>query len=159
MPTPKASLADWFAAGCTIAVIIISRFLDRGAIDLLRIIGGIAGLAGALLAFVPMFTLRKYGRAETGKNYMHSTIVVDRGIFAVIRHPQYLGYMLFNLCFMLLTQHWVIYLLGPAAIMFFYLFARIEDRCLLEKFGPAYREYMHRVPAFNIFVGIMRALK
>lgn len=156
---PKQSLADWIAVICTFAVLIVGRFLDRGDIASLRIIGGFIGIVGCLFAFWPMIVMRRHGHVKKGKSYMHTTHVVDHGIFAVVRHPQYLGYILFNVCFMLLSQHRIISMLGVVAIVFFYLHALAEERSCIVEFGAAYREYMERVPRFNIITGMFRALR
>ena len=69
---------------------------------------GLRHWRGSLFAWVPMFTLRRHGRAPAGKSYMHATVVVERGPFALVRHPQYLGYMLFAATAALISRHWAV---------------------------------------------------
>jgi protein-S-isoprenylcysteine O-methyltransferase Ste14 len=106
-----------------------------------------------------MFTLRRYGRVEPGKSYMHTTTVVERGFFSVVRHPQYLAYMFISITFMLTTQHPLVIALGVPAIALFYLYAMSEEGRSKEKFGEEYEAYAERVPRFNLIAGVIRAAK
>ena len=103
-----------------------------------------------------MFTLRRYGRAQPGESYMQASTVVDHDLYAVVRHPQYLGYMCLTVTFMLISPHWLIILAGTSAMLLFYLYALQEEKSLLKKFGRAYQEYMGHVPRFNIIRGVIR---
>jgi protein-S-isoprenylcysteine O-methyltransferase Ste14 len=87
---------------------------------------------------------------------MQATTVVDHGLYTVVRHPQYLGYMCLNVTFMLISPHWLIILVASVAMMLFYLYARQEEGRLIKKFGRGYQEYISRVPRFNILRGIVR---
>jgi len=113
--------------------------------------------AALLFAFLPIFTLKKHGEVETGRSYMHTTVVVDCGLFSVVRHPQYLGYMFLNATFALAAQHWLVAALGGGAVVFLYLQAVSEERLMIEKFGQEYRNYRRRVPRFNVVAGAWRA--
>jgi protein-S-isoprenylcysteine O-methyltransferase Ste14 len=35
------------------------------------------------------------GGAPEGESLVHTTVLVDSGVYAVVRHPQYLGFILF----------------------------------------------------------------
>ena len=76
-----------------------------------------------------------------------------------MRHPQYLGYAFFNLALVLIKQHWILVVLGPAAIAFFYVHTLREEQFCIDKFGDEYRRYMQAVPRFNFLLGILRAVK
>jgi protein-S-isoprenylcysteine O-methyltransferase Ste14 len=39
----------------------------------------------------PIFILRRRGGVEKGKSYVQTTKLVDTSLYAVVRHPQYLG--------------------------------------------------------------------
>ena len=106
-----------------------------------------------------MFTLRRHGRPPAGKSYMHATVVVRRGPFALLRHPQYLGYMLFAATAALIGRHWAVVGLAVAAVAAFYLHALAEERDCLGRFGEAYASYMKRVPRFNLIAGALLALR
>jgi len=114
---------------------------------------------GFIFIFLPMVVLRSKGMPEKGKDFAHTTIIVDSGIYAVVRHPLYLGWLLMYVVVILFSQHWLVVILGILGIVFIYLITRQEDQHLIEKFGDRYESYMKSVPAMNVFVGIMRLLQ
>lgn len=141
------------------AAFVAGRFLRSEGLPGLRYAAPACALAGLLLAWVPMFTLRRHGRAPAGKSYMHATVVVQRGPFALLRHPQYLGYMLFAATAALISRHWVVVALAAAAVIAFYVHTGHEERDCLRRFGEPYAGYMKRVPRFNVFTGALRSLR
>jgi len=151
-------LLDWAAVLFFAAVIIADRFLPRGDLLWLRLVGVLVLLLSSVFMFLPFIALMRHGRAEPGQNYMHTTVVVDRGIYSVVRHPQYLGYSLLTVGFMLLSQHWLIVIFGLAATICFYLQAVVEERYCRASFGSAYDSYLRRVPRFNFLLGLLRKL-
>ena len=142
----------------TLLLLLVQLLLEGGGPELLRRASLFFAVAALVLIFVPMWTFRRYGRVPDGATYMEATVVVERGLFGLVRHPQYLGYIFLNLTFMLLSQHWLAWIFGAAAIVFFYLHAVDEERKLAERFGEAYLIYMERIPRFNFVAGAMRAL-
>jgi protein-S-isoprenylcysteine O-methyltransferase Ste14 len=90
---------------------------------------------------------------------MQTQAVVDRGLYAITRHPQYLGYMLLVAGFALLLQHWLSTILALMSIVFFYRQAMHEERYCLAKFGVWYEQYIMRVPRFNLVAGIVRLVR
>jgi protein-S-isoprenylcysteine O-methyltransferase Ste14 len=72
--------------------------------------------------------------------------LVTSGVYAVVRHPQYLGILI-----ALFGQivHWPTILtvgLYPVIVWAYVRLARHEERTLLAHFGDAYRDYRRRVP-------------
>jgi len=116
-------------------------------------------VAGLVLIFVPMVVLRAKGTPQKGKSFVHTTVVVDSGIYAVVRHPLYLGWALMYIAVMFFSQHWLVVAIGGLGFACMVLISRQEDRRLVEKFGAAYQAYMKSVPAMNLFAGIVRLLK
>jgi len=47
-------------------------------------------------------------------------------------------------------------LLGVACLICYFIACKKEDDYNLEKFGPAYKEHMQKVPMINVFRGILR---
>ena len=158
MRQPGLSAADFVASGLSVVVLVLGVFLDRDPPVAFRVAGIVCAGVALLFAFPPMFTLKRHGRVAEGGTYMHTTRVVDRGLFAIVRHPQYVGYSFFNLTFMLLTGRWIVAVIGVAAIVFFYVHTFREERYLLEAFGDDYREYRRRVPRFDFLLGTLRLL-
>jgi protein-S-isoprenylcysteine O-methyltransferase Ste14 len=111
-------------------------------------------LAAAVFIFTPFFQLSKYGNKQDGQTYMQAGKVVQQGLYALIRHPQYLGYMLLACGFTLLSQHWVTVLLASVSVVSFYVQAIKEESYCLFQFGEPYAGYLQRVPRFNLIQGI-----
>ena len=107
----------------------------------------------------PIFIFRRKGGVEKGASYVRTTQLVDSSLYAIVRHPQYVAGMLFNLALILLAQHWVIFLVGAVSMISFYIDIPAADKEGIEKFGEAYREYMQRVPQVNFLLGIFRVFK
>jgi protein-S-isoprenylcysteine O-methyltransferase Ste14 len=82
--------------------------------------------------------------------------VADRGLYAVVRHPQYLGYICLVLGFGAIDPHPLILALAGGAAVFFYIQAVLEERHCLEQMGADYADYMKRVPRFNLVLGLFR---
>jgi protein-S-isoprenylcysteine O-methyltransferase Ste14 len=147
------------ASLCTVGVIVINMLLGSGSNSTLRISGVIVLLLSVVFMFPSFVLLKKYGHVSEGDSYMHTTTVVDQGLYAVVRHPQYLGYMLLSGGFVLVTQHWLSALLGIVAIASFYLQAAAEEQYCATRIGAPYEHYMQRVPRFNAILGIVRTLQ
>ena len=158
MTNLRENILFHLAALLTLSTMALSAVLDGPSWTLIRYLAPVFGMSGLCLVFWPMFTLRRYGRAQPGENYMQATTVVDHGLYTVVRHPQYLGYMCLNVTFMLISPYWLIILVASVAIMLFYLYALQEEERLIKKFGRAYQEYMSRVPRFNIIGGLVRTV-
>jgi protein-S-isoprenylcysteine O-methyltransferase Ste14 len=74
--------------------------------------------------------------------------LVTTGIYARIRHPQYLGFLLITLG---LNVQWltiITLLLWPVLAVLYYRLAKTEDKEVEEKFGEEFRKYKRTVPAF-----------
>ncbi|MFH1844068.1 MAG: isoprenylcysteine carboxylmethyltransferase family protein [bacterium] len=158
MQNRSPQLLDWAAVLFFAAVLIADRFLPRGDLLWLRLAGVLVLLLSSIFMFLPFVALMRHGHAEPGQSYLHTTVVVNRGIYSVVRHPQYLGYSLLTAGFMLISQHWLIVIFGLAATVCFYLQAVVEERYCRTRFGSAYDRYLQQVPRFNFFLGLLRRL-
>jgi protein-S-isoprenylcysteine O-methyltransferase Ste14 len=125
----------------------------------LRIIGWAIWVISCIFAFLPMVILRNKGGVQKGKSFVHTTILVDSSLYALVRHPQYLGWLLFNLALFLIAQHWVVIVIGLVSMLFVYILIVQADREGIQKFGDAYVHYMQRVPQINFILGALRYLK
>ncbi len=154
--SPQASIALWIAIGLSLVVLALHFFVDGEAPVASRITGVVAGLFALVFMFLPVLTLKRHGAVVEGGTYMHTTRVVDRGLFAIVRHPQYIGYGLFNVTFVLLNGHWSMVVVAAAALLAFFAHTFAEERYLLSVHGEAYLAYQRRVPRINVLVGIVR---
>jgi protein-S-isoprenylcysteine O-methyltransferase Ste14 len=85
-----------------------------------------------------VFGWRKIYRAK-GK-------LVTTGIYAHVRHPQYLGFLLLTLGMNILWVTISTLLLWPILAILYYRLAKKEDKELEERFGEEYRKYERAVP-------------
>ena len=74
--------------------------------------------------------------------------VAQTGVYARVRHPRYLFYMVVLVSLALLTGATAIFLLAILNILMYQILAPIEERKLLEQYGPPYEAYRQSVPRF-----------
>ena len=112
---------------------------------------------GMVLVMAPIVMFPRRGGVAKGKSFVHTTRLVDTGVYAVVRHPQYLGGILaLFLSTLLWYPHWLFAILGIIGSAVLYLGMLQEEKRLIKQFGDEYREYMERVPRMNLIAGIMR---
>ena len=102
-----------------------------------------------------MLALRKHGSISASGSFLATTRLVDKGIYGVVRHPQYLGVVLLNITLLLLNQNLMTASISLVSSLFL-IFGIDEEEVILKKqFGEAYNLYSKRVPAFNIVKGFL----
>jgi protein-S-isoprenylcysteine O-methyltransferase Ste14 len=95
-----------------------------------------------------------------GESYTQTTILVDSGIYAIVRHPQNgTAWLLINLGVMLIACHWTSLLLGSISMILVYADTFKADQYCIKKFGDQYRRYIERVPRVNFLAGILRRMQ
>ena len=139
----------------------IGTSLSFGSGDLrpVRLLGAFFALLALIFFVTPPFILRKHGEIKTGESFLDTQAVVDVGLFSIVRHPQYLGYIFLLITFMLLSQRWLPTGFGVLGGLFFYLHILQEEEYCLARFGNEYQSYMQRVPRLNLFIGFYRWLR
>ena len=129
-------------------------------IKLLAYIGAaLYGLSGIVFGMLPVLEFRKKGGVQRGKSYIHTRQLVASGIFSIVRHPQYVTFILWAFAGMLLFQHWSVILLGIPILPLIYIDLLRADEDAIEKFGEDYKAYMKKVPRANFLLGILRRFK
>ena len=101
---------------------------------------------------------RKKGKPGEGKSLMDTTVLVDSGTYAIVRHPQALGTILLMSASILISQHWLAAIVGVPVSVWAYLAAAKEEKGLIIKFGDDYKRYMQKVPRMNLLLGVIRLL-
>ena len=142
--------------------IIVGTYLlpDVSQIEILAYAGvGLYGVSGLVFGGLPVVEFRKKGGVSKGNSYIHTTQLVDTGIYSIVRHPQYVTFMLWAIAGMLLFQHWVVVLLGIPIIPLTYIDLIKADEEAIAKFGDSYKAYMKTVPRANFLLGIIRRHK
>jgi protein-S-isoprenylcysteine O-methyltransferase Ste14 len=120
---------------------------------------GLYVVSGLIFGMLPVFEFRKKGRVKKGNSYVQTTKLVTSGIYSIVRHPQFVTFILFAIAGMLLFQHWIVILLGIPIIPLTYIDLLKADKRLLRKFGDDYKHYMQRVPRANFLLGSIRVLQ
>ena len=120
---------------------------------------GLYVFSGIVFGMLPVFEFRKKGRVRKGKSYIHTTKLVETGIYSIVRHPQYVTFIIWAISGMLLFQHWIVILLGVPVIPLTYLDLIKADKNAIEKFGEDYKVYMKKVPRANFLLGIIRRFR
>ncbi|MCK4594978.1 isoprenylcysteine carboxylmethyltransferase family protein [bacterium] len=149
-----AHLAFFLVIGGQIALVFILE--PHWSITWLRWVGyAIWGLS-AVLGWLPIFIFRRRGGVEKGESYTSTQRMVTTGLYAVVRHPQFLALILLGVAAALLTPHWATIVGAVVISVATYIVMLSSDRRLMEKFGNEYREYIRQVPRSNILWGILK---
>lgn len=146
--------------GLLIAVQLVLLVLSGiGPVRWLAIAGGLLILAALVFLVVPVVQLKRHGGVMDGDIFANTTTVVDTGLYAVVRHPQFLAMLVLAAGIALVAQRWGEALVGAAAAAAFFVDFRRADRRDLAKFGRPYEEYAQRVPGWNPLAGLARLLR
>ncbi|UCG83816.1 MAG: isoprenylcysteine carboxylmethyltransferase family protein [Dehalococcoidia bacterium] len=71
---------------------------------------------------------------------------LDKGVYAISRHPGYLGFFLAYVGIGIACASWVFLLCALIWIVSWQFGVDEEERLLLEKYGEVYQQYMNRTP-------------
>jgi protein-S-isoprenylcysteine O-methyltransferase Ste14 len=71
---------------------------------------------------------------------------LSKGVYAISRHPLYLGFFLAYAGTGIACASWVFLLCAIVWIVSWYFGVIEEERLLLEKYGEVYQQYMNRTP-------------
>jgi protein-S-isoprenylcysteine O-methyltransferase Ste14 len=119
-------------------------FMDLGEVERAESPISMAGLllllSGIPLRYVAMRTLKQFYTPEVMISADHR--VVTTGIYSVIRHPAYLGYLLIHLGLGLAFGNWlsVLFIFLPVLAGVLYRI-KVEDEALKESLGDSYVSY------------------
>lgn len=96
-----------------------------------------------IIGFVLLSSAWKVLHAAQSQNKLATT-----GLYSVVRHPQYIGFMAIMLGFLFMWPTILTILMFPVLLYMYYRLAKSEEKTVIEAFGDEYREYMKRVPGF-----------
>jgi len=125
----------------------------RTTISWLQIIGYILYIPSAFLVFGSMIQLKHKGKAKTLAPH-GTTSVVQTGIYGIVRHPMWLGMAIWSVALILVFQSAFSIVLSTVAVVCFRMGATKEDEFNIKEFGDEYKEYMNKVPMWNIIKGL-----
>jgi protein-S-isoprenylcysteine O-methyltransferase Ste14 len=121
-------------------------------------LGWLTIFGSLLLASSGYQELKRAGGAPDEQSPLRTTVLVETGVYSVVRHPQYLGFLMVVPALMLLSQHLLSFVLGVSGGLLFYMDVRKADGMLVERFGEEYLRYTEEVPGLNLIAGIIRKL-
>ncbi len=127
--------------------------------QIVGILGWIIWIFGLILAFSPNIIFKRRGGVVKGKSYIHTTKLVNEGIYGLIRHPQYTGGIVIAFSMCLIVQISITYILAIIAMVTAYLSMIFEEKRLVIKFGSQYENYKTEVPRVNLLIGLTRKLR
>ncbi len=97
-------------------------------------------------------TLLVVGLAQIIRSKLQKTGFVTRGLYSLVRHPQYLGVNILIFGFVLYGLRPIDFVAWANLVFLHMLLAGREEGKLQEKFGKKYSEYKKRVPFIVPFV-------
>ena len=143
-----ASILSVLAFPCN--PLIIFKVLEPNNIKVLWYVGWIFWVVGIVFVILPYYYIY----------YRKVKVLVDSGIYAVVRHPLYLGWILsIFVATIFLYQHWLFVIIAIPGIASVYLISRQEEHLNVERFGDDYKRYMQVVPRMNLLVGVIRLVR
>ncbi len=131
-----------------------SRFTMPFGSSTLRLVGlnvSVAHIAVSVLLLAPAVYLGVAGVMELGLRVSEThrpVAVVETGVYAHVRHPQYLGGFLAHIGVSALLSARDSLLLSPVILFLLYIVCRKEEAELVNEFGDDYAEYREMVPMF-----------
>lgn len=144
----------------TVAQIVLAFLLHGRSPEALQWAGWICLWTLGIFGVLPIITFRSKGGVPKGESFTKTTVLVDTGIYAIVRHPQGgTTWLLINLGVMLIAWHWTSMILGLVSMGLVYADTFKADQYCIEKFGDPYKRYMQEVPRVNFLVGITRYLR
>ncbi len=85
--------------------------------------------------------------------------LVTQGIYKYIRHPQYSGFILMIIGFLVQWPTIITLVTAPILLFMYAKLAKKEELIMLELFGEEYENYRKKVPAFIPFIKQKRQTK
>ena len=135
---------------------VVCVIQGSGPVGWLAAIGVALALAAAIVLIIPVIQFKRVGGVAKGDIFANTTTVVDTGLYAIVRHPQFTAGWVLSVVFALYSQHLAVIVLGLVVIAAFLVDFRRADVRNIEKFGEVYVEYMRRVPGWNPIAGLWR---
>lgn len=140
-------------------ILVITGLVKTEHYTVLFIIGWLFWLTGMLLVAAPFIMFPRYGGVKKGESFVRTNKVVRKGIYGIVRHPQYLGGILSIFVTNLLwNPHCLFAVLGISGSLLLYISIFDEEKILINRFGQEYIEYMKEVPRINLILGLIRKL-
>jgi protein-S-isoprenylcysteine O-methyltransferase Ste14 len=141
-----ALFAEMF--GFPLTIYFISSFFGRITFQnqFLEYMSSLGMPVGLVITFIGLlFVIAGWRLIYKKKPHQQQSIVTD-GIYAYVRHPQYLGFILITLGWLI---HWPtipIVIMWPILVAIYYKLAKKEEKEMEKIFGERYVLYKKKVP-------------
>jgi protein-S-isoprenylcysteine O-methyltransferase Ste14 len=150
-------LLSSIASVLTITQIALAFFFQENFSQTLQWVGWVCLWTAGIFGVLPIITFRRKGDVPEGESYVKTTVLVDTGIYAIVRHPQNgTAWLLINLGVMLIACHWTSAVFGLTSMCLVYVDTFKSDQYCIDKFGDVYKRYIERVPRVNFAAGLIR---
>lgn len=136
--------------------ILLFFYNNELGLDFLKYIGWFFWCLSAILGPLPIIYFKRQGGVQQGESYIKTSRLVTNGPYAIIRHPQYLSFILIVIGFTLITQSWISLILTILVTIMTYVFTFQEEKKLIEQFGDDYIAYQDEVPRFYLVIGLTK---
>jgi len=93
------------------------------------------------------------------RSYRMGETFIQSGLYAYVRHPEFLGHMLIITSLVFMAQHPISIAMGSALLALLCIEIMEEEKRNVKKFGDAYKDYMRRVPRINLLAGIIKGIR
>jgi protein-S-isoprenylcysteine O-methyltransferase Ste14 len=131
------------------------KLWEQLSIRWLTIVGLLLYIPSGYFIASSMHALKYKGKPKT-TDFTVTTTFIDSGIYSFVRQPMTLGMAMWSIALILVFQSILAVILGVVSLFCFWISARKESEYDIRKFGHAYKEYMKKVPMWNILKGLRK---
>ena len=110
-------IAAWIATGLVIGQVVLVIVLGTGGIAAFRYLGFALWALAAVFGWLPIYQLKRRGGVARGESYVKTTQLVDTGLYAIVRHPQFVAWPLMSVALALVSQHPIVIVMGAVAFV------------------------------------------
>jgi len=121
----------------------------------LTMIGFLFIILSASLFIASMNDLKHNGKFKID-DFTVTTVFIDAGTHIFVRQPMTLWLAIWSIALILDFQSVLAVILGVVSVFCFWMSARKESEYDIRKFGNTYKDYMKKVPMWNILKGLRK---
>ncbi|MCL4559225.1 MAG: DUF1295 domain-containing protein [Chloroflexi bacterium] len=149
-PAPHGFFRFFAFEGILGQVLLAAVVWFKDVTSLPQIISWLLLAASVFLAVHGFYLLHSTGQPQG--NFENTTILVQRGAYAYIRHPLYTSLLLLSWGIFFKDLSLVGFLLAAITSVFLFATAKTEEAENLAHFGPAYAAYMQKTARFIPYI-------
>jgi protein-S-isoprenylcysteine O-methyltransferase Ste14 len=112
-------------------------FDNSAALDMLLCLGWTGLVVVTLIGWAARVAFQRRGGAHDGESWLQTRVVVESGIYVLVRHAMYVSFMSYVISLILISQYWLSAILGVPIIVLLYFFMRAEEQSSIRKLGKS----------------------